>query len=122
MSTMNFLKVTPNSVLQVLERLAMHYPRSKQVTVLEFLAEDYAYDCRAMRQHEFEEAAARARAKSKYFPTSNQILAAWDELKQEQRIADADITPTEHFDGPCTNRAAEIIEALRTGRKPWFVN
>lgn len=122
--SMNFLKVTPDSVLLVLKRLALHYPRSKQVAVLDLLADDYAADCKGMRQGEFEEAASRARANSKYFPTSCQILQAWEEIKQERRqeqAAEAE-RPEMHFEGPCTDRSREIMEALKTGVRPDFTN
>jgi hypothetical protein len=118
MSELNFLKVTTESVLEVLQRLALHYPRSKQVANLDLLAPDYAYDCRAMRQGEFEAAAARARAKSKYFPTSAHILEAWDEIKQERRQVESDELPREYYSGPCTNRAKQILDALKSGMPP----
>lgn len=89
--------------------------------MLDLLAVDYAADCRHMRQGEFEQAAARARSKSKFFPTSAHILEAWEEIRQERRQgSSAEEFPQEYYEGPCTNRSREILEALRTGRRPNF--
>jgi DNA-binding NarL/FixJ family response regulator len=121
MSSMNFLKISPESALLVLKRLALHYPRSKQVAVLDLLADDYAADCKHMRQGEFEKAAARARSKSKYFPTSAQIIEAHEELRQEQRKGREEQTPQEQYEGPTTDRSKEILEALLSGKKPSFL-
>jgi DNA-binding NarL/FixJ family response regulator len=120
--SMNFLKVTPASAMEVLQRLALHYPRSKQVAVLDLLADDYAADCRNMRQHEFEAAASRARSKSKYFPTSAHILEAWEEIKAEQRQEQAAQESRGQDDDTIpTDRAREVLEALKTGTKPGFM-
>jgi len=121
--SMNFLKVTTDSVLLVLKGLALHYPRSKQVSVLDLLAVDYAADCRHMRQGEFEQAAARARSKSKFFPTSAHILEAWEEIRQERRQVQAESeAPQENYEGPTTNRAREILDALSRGELPRFLS
>lgn len=123
MSSMNFLKVTSESVLEELQRLALHYPRSKQVSVLDLLAVDYAADCRHMRQGEFTEAVGRARSKSKFFPTSAHILEAWEEIRQERRQAQAESeVPQESYEGPTTNRAREILDALSRGERPRFLS
>lgn len=90
--------------------------------MLDLLADDYAADCKGMRQGEFEEAAARARASSKYFPTSCQILQAWEEIKLERRQEQAEQRQEEQYTGPVTNRAKEILEALERGERPRFLS
>jgi len=85
-----------------------------------------------MRQSEFEKAAARARSRSKYFPTSAHILEAWEELKELERQERSAREGLEGLEGRGgqpgqeetvpTDRAREVLEALKTGKRPAFLN
>jgi hypothetical protein len=127
MITRNVLKVTPQSALEVLQRLALHFPQSKQVSVLDLLADDYARACRDMTREEFEDAALKSLETAKYFPTVAHIREAWDEARAERRRLEAESRQREegHSLGcegeMCTDRAREVLEALKTGRRPGFM-
>jgi hypothetical protein len=81
---MNFLKPDKAGVLKVLERIALHHPRSKQTGVLDILAEDYAKACQDMTMGQFEAAAMKANAEVKYFPVIAQIREAHERIKAEK--------------------------------------
>lgn len=124
---MNFLRPTPDSCLKVLERLALHYPRSKQVTILDLLAEDYAKACKDMTQAEFKAAADKALETCEYFPTIAQVRKAVGVVRSEQRrdeIREYERQVEEHWTEEQSERAGrnarEILDAIRTGRKPHF--
>ena len=131
MSTLNVLKVTPLSALEVLQRLALHFPRSKQVSVLDLLADDYARACRDMSQEDFEDAALKTLETARFFPTVAQIREAWEAAKADRRRQEADSREREGGRGwgcgqgcegeMCTDRAREVLEALKSGRRPGFM-
>lgn len=91
-------KVTDAEALDILRRLALHYPRSRQGAVLldpaqdadaRSFAADYARDCRCMSFAEFVAAVDAAREDSRFFPTSADVRAAHRKAGEErQRLAD----------------------------------
>ncbi|MBF0482598.1 MAG: hypothetical protein HQK81_10970 [Desulfovibrionaceae bacterium] len=122
---MNFLKPDKSGVLKVLGRIALHHPRSKQIGVLDILAEDYAVACRDMTMGQFESAAMKANADSNYFPVIKQIREAHAALKESEALCMAGQTspePMEDWDAQkheiSAQRARDVLEALRTGIKP----
>lgn len=119
-------------VLVQLKRLALHYPRAKQLLALDVLAEDYAVDCRKMTQSEFLEAVADARAKCRYWPTSADILSAHEYIKEKKRVSKLRIkyleSPTEESSEISEEvyqrnleRVRELNLALAQGRKPEWI-
>lgn len=91
-------KVTEAEALDILRRLALHYPRSRQGVVLldpaqdadaRSFAADYARDCRSMSFADFVAAVDAARAENRFFPTSADVRAAHRKTVEEaQRVAD----------------------------------
>ena len=129
MNRLNFLRATPESVLEVLQRLALHFPRSKQVSVLDLLADDYARACKDMTQEDFQEAALKSLETARYFPTVAQIRETWEADKAERRRLEAEQcgrvgnrAGDQGCEGEmCTDRAREVLEALKSGRRPGFM-
>jgi len=118
---MNFLKPDKAGVLKVLQRIALHHPRSKQITALDILAEDYAKACQDMTMGQFEAAAMEANANSGYFPVIKQIREAHEKLCRQTPVelrAGAEEAWTPEHASLSRERAKEVIEALRTGIKP----
>lgn len=124
---MNFLRVTQTSVRDILDRLALHYPKSTQIRVLDILAEDYARACKDMTQAEFEAAAFKALETSRYFPTVAQIreareLVKAEKLRQEIKANDEQIEEwSDEKSELAKRRAREVMEALRNGTRPSFM-
>lgn len=122
------LKVTVEHVRKALMRLALHYPRSRQIESIDVLAVDYAHDCKAMTVGQFDAAVAEARARSKYWPTSAEILAAHERLEEAARVtALRAVMPKEEvLSGSMSeedrlrnlSRVRELRAALSEGRRP----
>lgn len=92
------VKISDSEALDILRRLALHYPRSRQGAVLldqaqdadaRSFAADYARDCRNMTFAEFVAAVDAARAENRFFPTSADVRQAHRRAQEErQRVAD----------------------------------
>lgn len=99
------------------------------MSVLDLLAEDYARACRDMTREDFEEAALKTLETARYFPTVASLREAWDEARAERRRMEAEgrereggLRGGQGCEGEmCTDRAREVLEALRFGRRPGFM-
>lgn len=127
------LKLTAAHVRAALVRLALHYPRSRQIESIDVLAEDYAKDCRAMTCGEFDDAVDDARAHSRFWPTSADIRTAHERLQEarrmavvraqldQQRIGDEAMEITDEMRERNLERVRELRAALNEGRRPSWV-
>lgn len=95
--------------------------------MLDLLADDYARACRDMTQEDFEDAALKCLETARYFPTVAHIREAWEAAGAERRRQEAVRCGRDRECGGgghgemCTDRAREVLEALKSGRRPGFM-
>jgi O-methyltransferase involved in polyketide biosynthesis len=128
MSAHDFRLPTPEAVLEVLKRLALHFPRSKQVAYLDILAADYAKALGHLRMGDIEDAAQEVIATCRHFPTVSELLAAHQDVNARRRAENQDRLDrqapqwTEEQHEISRQRAKDVWNALKTGRKPEWMN
>jgi hypothetical protein len=128
MSAHDFRRPTPEAVLEVLKRLALHFPRAKQVAYLDILAQDYAKALGRLHMGDIEDAAQEAIAACRHFPTVSELLAAHQEASARRRAENQDRLDrqapqwTEEQHEISRQRARDVWKAWKTGRKPDWMN